>query len=347
MKVMWKRWCRIAPMAVLLLLGSSFSEGTTSDMDISAWIAYWDVEKGRHDWKEVHSRLTDTSYFAAYFDENDELFIPDELKEERKFVQETEKDRRPSYLTFVNDKIEKKGTSSLKDIAVLQRLFKTEESLEHHAASVLRLAKEGGYDGVEMDYEGVWKRGDSLLQAQYVHFLHVLVRMAQKENIPVRIVLEPSTPFDAGFPRGASYVVMLYNLYGTHSGPGPKADDDFIRRTCRKMVALPGPSGVALATGGVVWRDGKDGVMVTEEEAKKWLETHEGAVAVRHEKSGALTALYTHGAHEETLWYADSDTLNHWAAVASSERYHHIFLWRLGGNVSISHVDGRLAKGDW
>lgn len=117
---------------------------------------------------------------------------------------------------------------------MLQRLFQTEESLQNHASDVLRLAKEGGYDGVEIDYEGLWKRGDSLLQSQYVHFLHVLVRMAEKEAIPVRVVLEPSVPFDAGFPRGASYVVMLYNLYGPHSGPGPKADDAFIQRTCRK-----------------------------------------------------------------------------------------------------------------
>lgn len=111
-----------------------------------------------------------------------------------------EKGSRHSYLTVVNDVVEKGGTSSLKDMAVLQRLFQTEESLQNHASDVLRLAKEGGYDGVEIDYEGLWKRGDSLLQSQYVHFLHVLVRMAEKEAIPVRVVLEPSVPFDAGFP---------------------------------------------------------------------------------------------------------------------------------------------------
>ena len=346
MKVMWKRWCRIVPVAVLLLFGSSFSEGTTSDMDFSAWITYWDVEKGQQDWHDIHARLTDTSYFAAYFDGNDHLFIPEELQKGKLRLQEGKKGSRHSYLTVVNDVVEKGGTSSLKDMAVLQRLFQTEESLQNHASDVLRLAKEGGYDGVEIDYEGLWKRGDSLLQSQYVHFLHVLVRMAEKEAIPVRVVLEPSVPFDAGFPRGASYVVMLYNLYGPHSGPGPKADDAFIQRTCRKMAALPGPAAVALATGGVVWRDGKNGTMRTEEEARQWLKAHAGIETVRDEKSGALKASYTDGIHEDTLWYADSDTLNHWAAVASGEGYHHICIWRLGGNTSLSQVDGRLAKGD-
>ena len=38
-------------------------------------------------------------------------------------------------------------------------------------------------------------------------------------------------PMDAPYSVGPEYMVMLYNLYGLHSGPGPKADGPFIEKT--------------------------------------------------------------------------------------------------------------------
>lgn len=111
--------------------------------------------------------------------------------------------REPPFLFDCCQRCSRKGgTSSLKDMAVLQRLFQTEESLQNHASDVLRLAKEGGYDGVEIDYEGLWKRGDSLLQSQYVHFLHVLVRMAEKRPYPSASFWNRPFPSMRDFPEG-------------------------------------------------------------------------------------------------------------------------------------------------
>ena len=132
------------------------------------------------------------------------------------------------------------------------------------------------FDGLEIDYENLWK--DPVVARNFMHFLEILVPMAEKEKIPLRIVLEPGfsefeTPIDLAegkfeFPEGPEYVVMCYNLFGTHSKlAGPKADIKFLDRMLVKTSQLPRPHSVALAVGGCVWQEGKAPYYVTEKEA--------------------------------------------------------------------------------
>jgi len=56
------------------------------------------------------------------------------------------------------------------------------------------------------------------------------------------------------FITGPKYVVMLYNLYGTHTLlPAQKADRTFIQKTLANMATLPEPKAVAYAGGGCLW----------------------------------------------------------------------------------------------
>ncbi|UQT38853.1 glycosyl hydrolase family 18 protein [Acidaminococcus intestini] len=132
------------------------------------------------------------------------------------------------------------GTSRLKDTEQLASLLATGKSRKKHAVSILDLAEKHGFSGVEIDYETLWKKGDTRLQEHFLRFLSELETQAARRHLKVRVILEPSAPFGAPFPKNIEYVVMAYNLHGPHNGPGPKADLAFIRRTMKKMDALRG-----------------------------------------------------------------------------------------------------------
>lgn len=143
------------------------------------------------------------------------------------------------------------------------------------------------------------------------------------------IVLEPSTPFkDTKLVAGPSYVVMFYNLYGLHSGPGPKANQQFIYNTLAKMEALPQPKGVALANGGCLWSNKDKPRFITEQEAET-LQKKYGAESKRDEASQCQVFKYRVGTTVCEVWYADSTTLQQWTTWVKQGNITDISLWRL------------------
>ena len=181
----------------------------------------------------------------------------------------------------------------------------------------------------------------------YLSFTYKLSRACIKENLDLRIVLEPGMPMDAGFCKGPEYVVMFYNLHGKHSGPGAKADAAFIQKTIGKMAAIPGRKSAAFATGGCLWEDyGLLGLkkgpvrFVDEEEAAALVQKH-SLTPERDAESAALHCQYEENGHHYALWYADSETINAWIKLAADNGIERISLWRLGGNTDIKAVKNR------
>jgi hypothetical protein len=195
---------------------------------ISAWLAYWDLEAGEKDLRRIGENLRKLSCFGAYFDKSDHLFIPPELSEKKSELKKNAA-KYETYLTFVNDKQKPDGSVVMKDREVLRRVFSNDKSMEKHINEIIALALQGGYDGIEIDYEKMWK--DGKLGLSFLRFTEKLYATALKNDLKLRIVLEPSAPFAfADFCKGPEYVVMFYNLYGLHSDPGPKANKEFIQK---------------------------------------------------------------------------------------------------------------------
>ncbi|HSK68680.1 MAG TPA: glycosyl hydrolase, partial [Candidatus Limnocylindria bacterium] len=129
--------------------------------------------------------------------------------------------------------------------------------------------------------------------------------------------------------------VMLYNLYGGHSGPGPKASAEFIRATLRKARKHLGDDvHAALATGGYVWMEGMGVQSVTEKQAFRRLKE---ADAVSHRDPNSM-AIYADLSGWEKMWFADGMTLQHWAQICRESGVDSISIWRLGGN-EVASVD--------
>lgn len=204
-----------------------------------------------------------------------------------------------------------------------------------HVKEILAIAETCGADGIDIDYERIGK--DPKLVEAFAHFTQLLYLESIPAHKKIRIILEPSMPMDAPYSVGPEYVVMLYNLYGLHSGPGPKADGPFIEKTIRKMEALPSKKAVAFSNGGCLWKDaGLFGLVkgtprfITTAEAVRLRDVHQ-AKPERDEASAALHFSYQEDGHTYEVWYADEETLDAWTTLAANRGIPSVSLWRLGG----------------
>ena len=314
--------------------------GAHPQVELSVWAAQWDAGRGVAEYKQLKHHLAGVSAFSASYNSEDKLVLPAEIKE---IVQSARKEGPAKrYLSITNDWQDAKGKKHAKDTALLKRLLASDEQKEAVVREMVAAAREVDCTGIELDYEAFYKNKD-LLQA-YLGLTYKLSAACLRENLDLRIVLEPGMPMDAGFCKGPEYVVMLYNLHGGHSGPGPKADAGFIHKTIQKMAALPGRKAVALATGGCLWEDyGLLGLkkgpvrFVDEAEAASLAKAH-ALAPERDEASAALHGTYEENGHHYELWYADSETINAWIKAAADEGISSISLWRLGGNMDIKNV---------
>jgi len=313
---------------------------TAKPATLSAWVTYWDMPGAMGEACELGDSLSSLSFFAAYFNAEGELFICEELSilfEES--MQSLSDKSLIRYMTVVNDKLNSQGPASLKDTDLLYSLFITEDIITAHIGEHIAIAKEHGYDRHEIDYEGI--RNDLTLWERFQTFLNRLNSETKEAGLSLRVLLEPSTPFEQiELPAGPEYVMMCYNLYGTHSGPGPKADADFIRKLAEKMSNLPGEKAFAIATGGFDWEGSNSVVSVTEAQATA-LQDNYSAQLCRDEASQC--AVFTYRDEEDNLhevWYADDVTLRYWANIIREFDNASVAIWRLGGNESLKNLIG-------
>ena len=300
---------------------------------LSAWSVYWDDASGAEEYRRIRHHLSGFSAFAASYGPGDVLVVPDETQ---RALRQAAKDGKETYLTVVNDSLDASGKSLEKDLELTRRLLCDDESRTEQATAMVDAARKIGAAGVELDFEHVFK--DKKLQEDYLHFTYQLSLACTRAGLKLRIVLEPSAPFDAPFAKGPEYIVMLYNLHGLHNGPGPRADGAFIRKTISRMAQLPGRKAVAIATGGCVWQD--YGLLGLSRGTTRFLSSQEAAALakeknvaiIRDEMSGVLQFTYEEGSHHYEVWYADAETINAWITEIAGLGIRDVSIWHLGGN---------------
>lgn len=306
------------------------------DSYLSVWAVYWDADHALNEIEYIKPMIKEISYFAAYFNKNNDIFIPENITRLHLSAKANLKDTGIlHYLSIVNDKINHDGSSSLKDKELLYSLLTDEKTREKHISDLISLCLENGYDGLEIDYEGL--KDDEFLWPSYLEFCHSLYQVLLAHGLNMRIILEPSAPIDKyKFPEGPTYVIMCYNLHGSHSGPGPKANREFLQMLAQKTKKLPGKVNFALATGGFDW-DSKGNVnSLTEEVAMKLIQQY-NITPRRDQESQCLVFKYKDSNNvKHEIWFADATTLNNWMNILQSENNSDFSLWRLGGNMKES-----------
>lgn len=300
----------------------------------SVWTTYWDTENIDNEIGSLQENIHNICYFAAYFNEDKQPFIPEKVtKTFARINTDFKSFTFKSYLTFVNDLLLEDGSSSLKDTGLLYALLSSEEARSNHIDEILEMTIQGGFDGIEIDYEGMKK--DIALWKLYIQFINELYQTAAEKSLLVRIVLEPGVPVEEqfDFPDGPEYVMMCYNLFGYGTEPGPKANKEFLLKMIHKMEGFSGKVNFAVATGGFDFaKDGKV-VQVTEKEAVKLVKEH-SKTPIRDKESNSLVFSYRDNrgmSHE--VWFADKETIQYWFDVIKGAGDHELSIWRIGGNI--------------
>lgn len=308
------------------------------EREFGAWVIYWDQDTVIEELLAFGDSLKYISHFSILFDEYGNMSIPENtLQLHRQLLENPLPSAPRHYLTLVNDVVFDDGRPSLlKDRAVMELLFATPESRARHIGDILHLVEQYGFDAVELDYETL-HRQDGLAE-KFAVFSFELWEVLEPLGIPLRIVLEPSFPVDRiELPEGPCYSVMFYNLYGHGTGPGPKADADFIRRTAEKMQALPISSGeliFAFATGGFVWTEGSTTVQAVTETQSWDMLAESDSPLYRDAESGALFfSFINQEGLQSTVWFADGHTLDFWMDIAQEDGMSYRFdIWRISNN---------------
>lgn len=157
--------------------------------------------------------------FAAYFDKQDKPFLTADMKKALRGALAVLGSGQGVYLSVVNDVVEGPGKSVQKDPGLVSRLMATDASRTAHRRELLALLAVYPFKGLELDYERVtmedWPK---LLQ-----FAHELSTTLATQGKKLRLVMEPKQKYLQGdLPVGPQYVVMAYNLHGSHNGREPR-----------------------------------------------------------------------------------------------------------------------------
>jgi len=315
--------------------GNDFKEdysktGEIQNTELSAWIVDWQWESGIEDLKRMEKKLLNVQVFAAYFDSTNKLYFTDDAIDVLHHLGEISKNVSSGdvILTLVNDRFNEDGSVTQKDPTIVTKLMETIDSRRSHIRDILDIVDRYGFAGIEIDYENInvndWRR--------LRDFYSELYEQLKDRGKSLRIVLEPRAPIkDLMLPEGPTYVMMAYNLYGSHSGPGPKADYSFIAKLASDIAQVPGDNYIALSVGGFDWQETGKVYSVTEKQAEA-LAKESNVVPIRDENSGSLHFEYRDKYNvKHTVWYADAVTLSQWIATARQAGISKIALWKLGG----------------
>ena len=290
----------------------------------AAWAVYWDWANGISEAQD--EKYQDLVVFAADFDGKNQIVLPKAFAPEmfKRFP------KKNLFISFVNDKRLEDGKYVQKDTVFLNKLLETSESRKQHISEVVRICKDNGFNGIEIDYENIWK--EKALLENFASFVEELRKETQINQLDLRVVLDVrALRYAKLFPDNVEYVVMFYNLHGLHNGPGPKADKKFILDTIKKLQNLKGTPNIAFANGGFVWSSGSKTKSLTTEQARLLAKKMQ-VKPKRDSGSNALYFSYVQDDKEHTVWFGDEVTLKYWCDIAEKYGYKRFSLWRLGGS---------------
>ena len=291
----------------------------------SAWLTYWDADAALQEVSGQADAYESLLCFEAFFDTDGNWVIPPESEE---LLEKMKALDVPIYLSLVNDVQQEDGSYVQKSKDFLVENLSTPAARSAHIVKIVQLVHSRGIKGLEIDYENLKK--DTELWSNFTAFIEQLYDVLSRSGVSLRVVMECAAPQYAVFPEGPIYSCMCYNLYGYHSGPGPKADIAFLRELGESWKSIPGEVHMAFAPGGFLWEGKTVERAFTELEAEEWL-NQQNVKPERDSASGALKAV-VFGNKKYTVWYADGETLEIWRDTLRSMGYTHFDLFRLGGN---------------
>jgi spore germination protein len=209
-----------------------------------------------------------------------------------------------------------------------------------HAASILQLVVDGGYDGIDIDYEHLpvsARDGYSAFVTDVGKYLHHASRKL--------VVSVPPKLSDEGRPtwvrawdyraigRVADRVrIMAYNLHADDTGPGPMAPVPWLHRVARYAATTIDPGKVELGAPlfGYDWPEAEGVPRSLTYSKVRELSRRINASHQWSPTDGMPWFAYEAEGVSHVVWYANAATVDNALVVAKAHHLAGIALWPLG-----------------
>jgi hypothetical protein len=292
--------------------------------ELNAWLVYFDAERGLVELRD-HGELFDRVSLFAYELDPEGNILPapglpglvarfHTLARERGFE---------PWITAVNDVRYGADSAVAKDSTVVHNLLVDRERRSAHVHQLAERVSADGFVGLHLDYEQV-PESDS---TQFRAFIQELRAALEPRAIGLEVVLEPTR---GPMPESskARVTVMGYDLFGGHSGPGPRSTPQFVSGlSTRARFDADSAAALAIAVGGFVWDSGGEVSSIDWSDAQQLAD--EATSRRRGGLDGVPSARFDDGSE---LFFEDAESLaGKWRAARASG-FRRLAIWRLGGN---------------
>ena len=218
--------------------------------------------------------------------------------------------------------------------AELTHLFLADKAKSKaHAAALVKLAKDDGADGIDLDYESL-KGSD---REAYSRFTEMVAEMAHAQGLKLAIALHPklSEPGDwdgaqaQDWKRLGSAVdyfrPMAYDNHWVTSDAGPIAPPDWAEKVLNFAMSLVPASKIELGVPayGYDWKQKKG-------EGLDWPMFQTLVSAKGPAKRDKATGEWTFKYADREVWFADSQAMRPKFALAKKKGILGLGMWRLG-----------------
>ena len=239
-----------------------------SPCSVLAWIPYWDQNRGFNSYLENKEKINYIAFFWYTLDKNGDFKQYTLAKTDRKLIRKAQENGTKVLAIVTNlpdDKAEGEDVDDW-DYKRLEPILFSEEKRKSHINTLVSLAKDVGFDGINIDYEALpegYREGFTLFIKELAEALH-------KENKILAVAIHPKTsehnPMENNGSWGqdwkalAKYADQLHFMtYGEHypdSPPGPIASPKWVNAVLKYADTQNIPDGkifVGIPFYGEIW----------------------------------------------------------------------------------------------
>lgn len=298
-------------------------------IELSAWLVWWDGGRSLASFEVNAHRMSDVCVEWLTVDEEGNA-----IRRETSTAQNRERvitiAKRHGVRTFAMVANVLGGEF---DASPVRKFLETPESRQAHAEALVALAKEDGFDGLDLDYESL----PASTRDAFSDFVERCARVCRQEGLLLSIAVHPKEsepgswdgPMAQDWKRiGAAvdvFRIMTYDFSWSTSEAGPIAPNDWVERVGRFAIAnMPAVKvEIGIAAYGYDWR-GRQGESM---DWSTWQErVRQHGEPTRDPASREAVLRYD----DRTAHFSDAEAIRPKMEIARRLGVRGLAMWRLG-----------------
>lgn len=315
------------------------STNTNPHIQFGGWVTYWDFKRGMGTALQGKGVFQDIFLFSSQLDaEGTPIVINSKTLDYRSKILQLRASGIRTWMTFVNDvKILGADNSILKDSQIVHKIINDKILRRKHHHEIIDLALTYGVSGIDIDYENLRYED----RVGFSRFIEELSTNLKKHNLALSITVQPKTLHRPTFGAGAMdwseickhadrLQIMLYNLHGKNTKPGPLATVNWIsevlqfaKSQCRHEIIVP-----ILKVSGMRWEPTE--VTAIHHDQVVALKNKHGALLERETTSQVPFFTYKLNEGEGVVYFEDAHSLKFKMDKILAMGFDKLVFWNLG-----------------